>query len=182
MRRLPLADGRFASVLSVHSLEHVPDPERVLDEVARVLAPGGTAVFVTPNRLTFARADEVIDPYHYREYDAGELAELCRPHFADVRVLGLAGSDRYRALVGVEHRRLDRLLARDPLRARRLVPRRARQWAYDLLLNRARREGNPAAAAITEDDFFVVEDGVADALDVIAVCRTRDSARRRTPA
>jgi SAM-dependent methyltransferase len=171
MRRLPLADGRFASVVSVHSLEHVPDPERVLDEVARVLAPGGTAVFVTPNRLTFARADEIIDPYHYVEYDADELAALCRARFADVRVLGLSGSERYRALVAAEHRRLDRLLARDPLRVRRLVPRRARQWAYDLLLNRARRSADPAAAAIIEDDFSVVEDGLADALDLIAVCR-----------
>jgi SAM-dependent methyltransferase len=171
MRRLPLADGRFASVVSVHSLEHVPDPERVLAEVVRVLAPGGTAVFVTPNRLTFARADEIIDPYHYREYDADELAALCRPHFAEVRVLGLAGSERYRALVAAEHARLDRLLGRDPLRARRLVPRRVRQLLYDLLLTRARRDPDPAAAAITEEDFFPVEDGLAEALDVIAVCR-----------
>ncbi len=34
MRDLPFADGAFASVLSVQSLEHVPDPERVLAEVA----------------------------------------------------------------------------------------------------------------------------------------------------
>ena len=40
MRTLPFDDGDFASVLSVQSLEHVPDPERVLAEVARVLAPG----------------------------------------------------------------------------------------------------------------------------------------------
>lgn len=39
MRELPFADGEFASVLSVQSLEHVPDPERVLAEVARVLEP-----------------------------------------------------------------------------------------------------------------------------------------------
>ena len=37
MRALPFADGSFASVLSVQSLEHVPDPERVVAEVARVL-------------------------------------------------------------------------------------------------------------------------------------------------
>jgi ubiquinone/menaquinone biosynthesis C-methylase UbiE len=37
MRTLPFDDGEFASVLSVQSLEHVPDPERVLAEVARVI-------------------------------------------------------------------------------------------------------------------------------------------------
>ena len=73
--------GRRASpsVLAVHSIEHVPDPERVLAEVARVLEPGGAAVFVTPNRLTFARPDEIIDPYHYVEYDPGELAAAVQP-------------------------------------------------------------------------------------------------------
>ena len=30
MRALPFADARFGSVLSVQSLDHVPDPERVL--------------------------------------------------------------------------------------------------------------------------------------------------------
>ncbi len=181
MRSLPLADGRFAAVVSVQSIEHVPDPERVLAEVARVLAPEGTALFVTPNRLTFGRPAEIIDPYHYREYDAHGLAALCRAHFSDVRVLGLAGSERYRALVAGEHQRLDRLLARDPLRLRRIVPRRARQLLYDRMLTRARRAPDPAAAAISEDDFFVVEDGVAEALDLIAVCRTPDGDRRRTP-
>lgn len=182
MRSLPFADGRFASVLSVQSLEHVPDPERVLAEVVRVTQPGGTAIFVTPNRLTFGRPDEIIDPFHFREYDKNELAALCAPFFAEIRVLGLAGSKRYQRLWDAEHARLDRLLARDPARVRRLVPRPVKQGLYDLLLNRARRHDDPAAAAITEDDFSVVADEVDAALDLIAVCRTPDSGRRRTPA
>ena len=35
-----------------------------------MLEPDGVAVFVTPNRLTFARPDEIIDPYHYVEYSS----------------------------------------------------------------------------------------------------------------
>jgi SAM-dependent methyltransferase len=171
MRALPFPDGRFASVLSVQSIEHVPDAERVLAEVVRVLRPGGTALFVTPNRLTFGPPDEIVDPFHYREFDAAQLRELCAATFADVRVLGLAGSPAYLRLVAAERVTLDRLLAKDPLRLRRLVPRRARQALYDGLLNRARRDPDPAAAAITEDDFSVVEDGLDAVLDVLAVCR-----------
>lgn len=171
MRALPFADGRFASVVSVQSLEHVPDPERVLVEVVRVLRPGGTAVFVTPNRLTFGRPDEIVDPYHHREFTAGELRALCIQRFPEVQMHGLAGSERYRALVAGEHARLDALLSRDPLRARRLVPRRVRQLLYDALLDHARRAPDPAAAAIDESDFTLVEDGLGEALDVVAVCR-----------
>ena len=69
----------------VQSLEHVPDPERVLAEVARVLEPDGVAVFVTPNRLTLGRPDEIIDPYHHVEFDAGELRALCERFFAASR-------------------------------------------------------------------------------------------------
>ena len=89
MRDLPFPDASFASVLAVQSIEHVPDPERVLEEVVRVLEPGGTAVLVTPNRLKFARPDEIIDPYHYVEYAPAEVRALCERFFAEVEVLGI---------------------------------------------------------------------------------------------
>src|SRR3712207_9034058 len=65
---------------------HVPDPDRVLAEAARVLEPAGTAVFVTPNRLTFARPDEIVDPYHFVELDPAQLETLCTAHFESVEI------------------------------------------------------------------------------------------------
>lgn len=38
---LPVADGEFQAVLMIDVLEHVGDPDRLLVEVARGLAPGG---------------------------------------------------------------------------------------------------------------------------------------------
>lgn len=169
MRSLPFEDASFGSVLSVQSLEHVPDPERVLAEVVRVLEPGGTAVFFTPNRLTFGRPDEIIDPYHFVEFDAGELGELCARFFPRVDIYGLFGSERYMELYAEERARLDRLLRLDPVRLRRLMPRRVRQRAYDLLLNWHRRVDDPRARAITPDDFTLSQRGLEDALDVCAV-------------
>jgi SAM-dependent methyltransferase len=171
MRALPFPDASFASVLAVQSIEHVPDPERVLDEAVRVLEPGGVAVFVTPNRLTFARPDEIVDPYHYVEYDPRQLAAVCATRFDAVEVHGLFGSTRYQALVDEQLERLDGLLARDPLRVRRLLPRRARQVLYDRMLTRARRDDDPRAAAIEPGDFELRSTGLDDCLDVIAVCR-----------
>ena len=170
MRDLPFADASFDAVLSVQSIEHVPDPERVLAEVRRVLTAGGGAVFVTPNRLTFGRPDEIIDPYHYVEYSPPELERLCAGRFADVRVEGLFGSERYLELAAEQGERLDRLLRRDPLRLRRLVPRTLRKRLYDRALSRERSGEDPRAAAITPDDFELRDSGLDAALDLVAVC------------
>lgn len=43
--RLPVADRQVASCLSNSVLEHLPDLDRCLDEVARVVRPGGYFVF-----------------------------------------------------------------------------------------------------------------------------------------
>ncbi len=47
--RMPFRDGSFASVLANCALEHMPDLDAVLDEIARALKPGGTFVFTVPN-------------------------------------------------------------------------------------------------------------------------------------
>jgi SAM-dependent methyltransferase len=172
MRALPFAKGEFESVLSVHSLEHVPDPEQVLVEARRVLAPTGTAVFVTPNRLTFAKADEIIDPYHYVELSPGELSALCLPVFDSVRIMGIFGSARYLEIVAAQKKRLAEVLRMDPLRLRRFVPRVARQRLYDRMLTRARREPTEQELAIEPGDFSLGA-GSDDCLDVVAVCSPR---------
>jgi SAM-dependent methyltransferase len=171
MRDLPFPDHSFGSVLAVQSIEHVREADEVLAEAARVLEPGGVTVIVTPNRLTFGHPDEIIDPYHYVEYDAAELLALCEPFFEAVECHGLFGSDRYLALVEEERRKLDSLLSKDRLRLRRAVPRRLRQRLYDRRLTRERAEPAKRAAAITADDFELRAGGLTEALDVVAVCR-----------
>ena len=39
---MPFADGHFASVVSNCVFEHIPEIDRTIGEIARVLRPGGT--------------------------------------------------------------------------------------------------------------------------------------------
>jgi SAM-dependent methyltransferase len=175
MRALPFEEASFSGVLAVQAIEHVPDPDRVLAEARRVLKPGGVAVFVTPNRLTFGRPDEVIDPYHYVEFSTEELRACCESVFERTELLGLFGSPRYLDCVEAERRRLDSLLRWDPLGTRRWVPRPIRKRAYDWGLRRSRRSPNARAAAIDLSDFRLHRFPLAEALDLIAVCRRGDA-------
>jgi SAM-dependent methyltransferase len=171
MAQLPFPDASFASVLSVQSLEHAPDPAPVLSEAGRVLEPGGVAIFVTPNCLTFGPPDEIIDPYHYVEFSADELRRACGRAFGAVELRGIFGSARYLELVAEERRALDRLLRWDPLRLRRFAPRRLRRSLYDRGL-RARRVGfDPRAADIVPADFELRDGPLDEALDLVAICR-----------
>jgi SAM-dependent methyltransferase len=54
---LDLRDAEFDSVSLLDVLEHVPDEGRLLDEVYRVLAPGGLLVLTAPLRHVFSFLD-----------------------------------------------------------------------------------------------------------------------------
>ena len=48
--RLPFDDGEFDFVYSMAVMEHVVDPGTALEEIARVMRPGGLSVHVFPSR------------------------------------------------------------------------------------------------------------------------------------
>ena len=50
VRTLPYDDGAFDLVMSAHVLEHLPDPSVALDEMVRVLKPGGLLVVCLTRR------------------------------------------------------------------------------------------------------------------------------------
>lgn len=80
--RLPFGDDAFDLVVSFETIEHVPDPEGVLAELRRVLAPGGVLVISTPNALEF----QVENEFHVREFSHSEFAELLGAHHPSVQL------------------------------------------------------------------------------------------------
>ena len=46
---LPFKDGAFNVVIIKHIVEHLPDPQKAINEIGRVTEPGGTLLLATPN-------------------------------------------------------------------------------------------------------------------------------------
>lgn len=71
--RWPLATGLVDRLIVLHGLETSDHPRAVLAETQRVLGPGGTALFIVPNRAgLWARRD--VTPFGYgRPYSLGQL-------------------------------------------------------------------------------------------------------------
>ncbi|HEY1279739.1 MAG TPA: class I SAM-dependent methyltransferase [Acidimicrobiales bacterium] len=84
--RLPFADGSFDRVIASEVLEHIPDDEAALGELARVLRPGGTMAVTVPSfvpeRICWALSDEYHAPFvdggHVRIYREPELRRKLR--------------------------------------------------------------------------------------------------------
>jgi SAM-dependent methyltransferase len=65
-------DGSFDRVVCSEVIEHAFAPRAVIEDIARLLKPGGEAVFTTPIRLS----DHPDDPNHVREWFSDEFAAL----------------------------------------------------------------------------------------------------------
>jgi SAM-dependent methyltransferase len=89
-------DEEVDAVVFLQTIEHIHEPDVLLDRISQI-APA--AYISTPNRLTLAPpgAEKSDNPWHLREYDAGEYRELLEPHFRSVEMLGLFHARKLRA-------------------------------------------------------------------------------------
>lgn len=151
---LPIAAGSVDVVANLQVIEHLWDQPAFLAECHRVLRPGGSLLLTTPNRLTFSPTGTK-NPFHTRELDPDELAELLTD--AGFHVHRLAGLRHSTALQEREARRGGSLIEEQIRLATEGLP-----WPADLL-----RE----VAAIDVEDFVLSDEELATSLDLIAVGR-----------
>ena len=93
-RSLPFDDGEFDVVVAAWMLYHVPDVERALDEIVRVLRPAGRLVTATnrPEHLKELRALVGVTRTGLEGFDVDVAQRLLPPRFAHIEERDAAGT------------------------------------------------------------------------------------------
>ncbi len=145
--------GDVDCVVFLQTIEHVQDPDAVLDRLRALIGPGGVAYVSTPNVLTLAPAgaERSGNPWHVREYRPEEYRALCARHFAQVDLLGLFHARK--------------------LRLHQLALERARWDAVHARLRITKPFYDRFTPAIATRDFRLRRGDLDGALDLLAVLR-----------
>jgi SAM-dependent methyltransferase len=147
---LELPDASFDVVCAFETIEHVPDRDAVLHELARVLRQDGALLVSTPQvRQT---TESPANPFHYVEYARADFEALLRRHFGEVELYG------QRRLQTRRHRLAQQLDAFG-LRRRSPLLRRA-----SVLL------GTAPITAVTTDGIVIDQEQLDRASELVAAC------------
>lgn len=82
MTALPLADSTFDAVYAIESLEHAVEIERAVNEMCRVLKPGGKLVIIDKNAEHWGKLDT---PHWEKWFKREELERLLQRNRLTVR-------------------------------------------------------------------------------------------------
>jgi ubiquinone/menaquinone biosynthesis C-methylase UbiE len=147
-----IQDSEFDVVVSFETIEHLPNVEAYLDEMKRILRPGGTFLVSTPDRriasVMYRFIGHPANKYHVREYTGRELMDLLSTRFQIQACYGQAFVSRWLVFWPVQFfvKSFCRILG----------PAKARDFKDNLYSNKGNVEVTPRESASGIPKFWVV--------------------------
>ncbi len=162
------ADRSFDTIVSFQVIEHIANDRLFLQEIYRMLKPGGKAIISTPNiNHTLSR-----NPWHEREYTPQQLIDLASSIFDRVEAMGVGGSPKVWDYHEANRKSVNKIMRFDIFDLQHKLPASVLRMPYEILnrLNRNKlhkQQGN-SVVEITHEDFPLV-DNPAEGLDLFYV-------------
>ncbi|QDH79424.1 class I SAM-dependent methyltransferase [Echinicola soli] len=147
----------YDTVVSFQVIEHIQEDKVFLEEIYRVLKPGGKAIISTPNiRHTLSR-----NPWHIREYTGTELVQLCEQVFDKVNAKGIGGNDKVWSYHEANRKSVNKIMRFDIFDLQHRLPASILRMPYELLnrvnRNKLHKQGGNTVTDITHEDYLVVD-------------------------
>jgi len=85
---IPLLDASVDMVVSFETIEHHDQHEAMMQEIKRVLRPGGLLVISSPDKLEYSDKPGYVNEFHVKELYRSEFQQLLAKHFMHQRLYG----------------------------------------------------------------------------------------------
>ncbi len=146
------------TIISFQVIEHIQDDKKFLEEIYRVLKPGGKAIISTPNIVkTLTR-----NPWHIREYTAKELQDLCSSIFDTVEAQGVSGNEKIWEYYEMNKKSVKKITRFDIFNLQYRLPASLLRIPYDILnrvnRNKLKTTDNQLVMEITHEDYLLSEE------------------------
>jgi len=173
---LPFSTGAFDVVLSFQVIEHLWQVASYLQEICRLLRPGGVLVLATPDRSSrlfpFQKPWNV---WHTYEFSADELDRQLGKYFSEVQVLRMGAAQ---AVLQSELRRVQAMRWLTLPLTLPFIPEMLRRRGLFILKRiKARQRQHVPVPILTQGDEFdlsaiQISPGQAPSINLLAVART----------
>jgi SAM-dependent methyltransferase len=150
-----IEDNSFDFVVSFQVIEHVARDKQFLEEVVRVLKPGGKFIATTPNRLVSLTRN----PFHVREYTPRQFGRLLDGYFRRTEQYGVFGDEKVMEYYRNNRASVEKITRFDILKMQWWMPRFLLRIPYDILnrINRLRllKRDSSLVHSLSIDDYFI---------------------------
>ena len=124
-----IKDNSIDFVVTFQVIEHIEDDKMFLQEIYRVLKPGGKMILTTPNSIMSLTRN----PWHTREYNPEEMGKVLKSSFNDYELKGVFGNDKVMDYYNKNKESVSKITRFDILNLQHWLPRWLLQIPYDIL-------------------------------------------------
>ena len=151
-----IASTTYDTVISFQVIEHIEDDRLFLEEIYRVLKPGGKAIISTPNiNHTLSR-----NPWHIREYTPAQLKELCERIFDSIETMGIGGNKKVWDYHEANRKSVQKIMRFDVFKLQYRLPASLLRIPYEILnrinRNKLHKQQGGAVEEISHEDYPIV--------------------------
>ena len=153
-----IEDNSFDTIVSFQVIEHISNDKLFIEEIYRILKPGGKALISTPNiKMTLTR-----NPWHIREYTSRQLQELAKKVFKKIIMKGISGNDKVKKYYEENKKSVSKFKRLDILNLEKYLPNFLYKIPYEFLnrVNRNKLESNDRSlvSSISTSDYILEKD------------------------
>ena len=153
-----IEDKSFDTIISFQVIEHIEDDDLFLNEIFRILRPGGKAIITTPNiKMSLTR-----NPWHIREYTSKELVAISSKYFPNVKIKGISGNNKVIDYYNNNVKSVQKFKRLDFLNLEKYLPNFIYKIPYELLnrfnRNNLKNNNDKLVSSISYNDYLLVND------------------------